>query len=122
MDGIVTGKVEKVVGALEFKTIRSFTPANARSQDFRAVYNGEDVEIMYLKLSTKVDGYDWKYNHIFIVNLLDISVQDYGGSQYYPLGIGFSLIYSNQYVSIEALNSGNRISQYISSIEIGTLS
>lgn len=122
MDGIVTGKVEKSAGALEFKTIRSFTPANARSQEFQATYDGEDREKMYLKLTAKADNTDWDYDHIFIVNLLDISVQDYGGSQYYPLGICFSLIYSNQYVSIEALNSSNRISQYIATIEIGTLS
>ena len=122
MDGIVSGKIEKSADTLEFKTIRSFTPANARSQEFQATYDGEDREKMYLKLTAKADSTDWDYDHIFIVNLLDISVQEYGGSRYYPLGICFNLIYSNQYVSIEALNSSNRISHYISSIEIGTLS
>lgn len=122
MDGIVTGKIEKSAGTLEFKTVRSFTPANARSQTFQAVNSGEDAEAMYLKLSTKADGTDWDYDHIFIVELLDIRVQTYGGSQYYPIGTGLRFWYSNQQVNIETINSGDRISNCISSIEIGTLS
>lgn len=122
MDGIVTGKVEKSAGTLEFKTIRSFTPAKARSQEFQATYDGEDREKMYLKLTTKADGTDWDYDHIFIVNLLDIATQEYGGSQYYPLGICLNFIYDNQYVSIEVQNFGEYISNYIATIEIGTLS
>ena len=111
MDGIVNGKIEKSAGAIEFKATRSF------DLNVTEIYNIPSIEenAGYIKFVSLV-------SEVFLMKLtlLNSTMQfiPYPGT----VPITFGRVGSTGAITIQLAWGSNYISDFLSAIEIGTLS
>lgn len=120
MDGIVTGKVEKSEGTLEFKTIKKWQAPDSKSYWFNDITSFQKSE--YVKI-TDVPDEEGK-QHITLFYLPSIAPQTQGYSLWYGgfATDGLNIYYANVSNGLYLEAGYGYLSRYLTSIEIGTLS
>lgn len=120
MNGIVTGKVEKPSGALEFKAIKKWQSLDFRKKWFQDITSFQKSD--YVKI-TDVPDEEGK-EHITLFYLPSIAPQTKGYSLWYPsyASDGLNIYYGGVSNGLYLEAGYGYLSRYLTSIEIGTLS
>lgn len=120
MDGIVTGKVEKSEGTLEFKTIKKWQAPNSKSYWFKDITSFQKSD--YVKITDIPDEEGKQYITLFYLH--SVAPQTQGYSLWYPsyASDGLNIYYDGVSNGLYLEAGYGYLSRYLTSIEIGTLS
>ena len=120
MNGIVTGKVEKSAGTVEFKTVKKWQVPASNSYWFKDATSFQKSE--YVKI-TDVPNEKGK-QHITLFYLPSIAPQTRGYSLWYGgfATDGLNIYYADVNNGLYLAAGYGNLTRYLTSIEIGTLS
>ncbi len=120
MDGIISGKIETPVGAINFKTIKSWQVPDSKSYWFKDTLSFQQSS--YVKIITVTDDSDEQ--NITLFYLPSIAPQTKGYSLWYAgdASDGLKIYYGGISNGLYIEAGYGYLSRYLASIEIGTLS
>lgn len=120
MDGIISGKIEKNLNVIEFKTVKLWQIPDSRNYWFKDATSFQKSN--YVKITTVIDERDRRSITLFY--LPDIAPQTQGYSLWYGgyATDGMNIYYSGADNGLYLEAGYGYLSRYFETIEIGTLS